>query len=206
MFTQFVLPYNYDAFEPYIDAETMRLHTTKHHASYTQKLNDLAAAHPEFFGDKSIEQLLANLTVAPPEIQTTLRNQGGGFYNHNLYFEQFTTVPTQPAGKLLDIICRDFGEFAAFREQFNNAATGLFGSGWVWLIQTDDGQLKICTTPNQDSPIMPGAADITGAPLLALDIWEHAYYLRYQNRRPEYIDAWWQTVDWRVVARRLGVV
>ena len=202
MFQQLTLPYAYDAFEPYIDAATMELHYNKHHAGYTQKLNDVAAGHPEFFADKTIERLLSHLSDAPEEIRTILRNQGGGFYNHNLYFEQFSAASPPLSGKLAAAIERQFGSFEDFQAQFTEAAIGRFGSGWAWLVVDDSDNLAICSTANQDSPLMPESG-ASGTPLLALDLWEHAYYLRYQNRRPDYIDAWWHLVDWGVVAKRL---
>lgn len=206
MFTQISLPYAFDALEPHIDAATMELHYTKHHAGYTKKLNDLVAAQAEFFGDKSIEILLANLVNTPAEIRSGLRNQGGGFYNHNLYFEQFSAEPRQISGDLAAAIDAKFGSFDEFRRQFTSAALARFGSGWAWLIQSDAGELEICSTANQDSPLMPESGVALGKPLLALDIWEHAYYLHYQNRRADYIDAWWSVIDWDVIARRVDLI
>lgn len=175
------LPYAYDALEPYIDSQTMELHHTKHHATYVNKLNEALAKEPAW-QDKSLEELLTNLDKIPETIRGAVRNHGGGHYNHSLFWALLT-----PAGK--NGTPND--KIIALKEEFNKAATGLFGSGWCWMVKDSAGQLSIMTTANQDSPISQGKK-----PVLGLDVWEHAYYLKYQNRRPEYIEAWWNVVNW----------
>ncbi|MBN1115811.1 MAG: superoxide dismutase [Bacteroidales bacterium] len=190
------LNYAYDALEPYIDARTMEIHHTKHHAAYTSKLND-AIKGSEFEG-KAIEEILASVSKAGGAV----RNNGGGFYNHNLFWKVMKpNGGGTPGGELGDAINKAFGSFDAFKEEFSNAAATRFGSGWAWLVKTANG-LKVTSTPNQDNPLMD-VAEVKGTPVLALDVWEHAYYLNYQNRRPDYISAFWNVVNWDEVGARL---
>jgi len=191
------LPYAYEALEPHIDAETMRLHHDKHHATYVAKLNDAVAAAPELAG-KSIEELLRGLPRVPEAVRTAVRNHGGGHANHTLFWTSMTPTPSgPPQGKLAGSLQGQFGSFDSLREQISRAAAGLFGSGWVWLALDAGGKLTLETLPNQDSPL---SAD--QRPLLGLDVWEHAYYLKYQNRRADYVQALLNIVDWAVVGRR----
>jgi len=190
------LDYAYDALEPHIDARTMEIHHTKHHAAYTSKLND-ALKGSEFEG-KTIEDILASVSKAGGAV----RNNGGGYYNHNLFWKVMgPNGGGTPGGELGDAINKAFGSFDAFKTEFSNAAATRFGSGWAWLVKTADG-LKVTSTPNQDNPLMD-IADVKGTPVLGLDVWEHAYYLNYQNRRPDYISAFWNVVNWDEVAARL---
>lgn len=192
------LPYPYDALEPHIDARTMELHHTKHHQTYVDKLNAALEKHPELF-DKPLEELLKNLEAVPEDIRTAVRNHGGGHYNHSLFWKMMKPQGGgEPTGALAQAITKNFGDFAKFKEEFNAQATGLFGSGWCWLILSRAEGLAIITIPNQDTPISQGLK-----PILGLDLWEHAYYLKYQNRRPEYIKAWWNIVNWDEVSRSL---
>lgn len=184
------LPYAYDALEPHIDARTMEVHYSKHHQAYTTKLND--AIQGTDAADKSIEEILHNID----NYSTAVRNNGGGFYNHNLFWEIMSPDGGgEPSGEIAEAINRDFGSFNEFKTQFSNAAATRFGSGWAWLCKGADGKLVVCSSPNQDNPLMPGVG-CEGTPILGLDVWEHAYYLNYQNRRPEYIEAFWQVVNW----------
>ncbi len=190
------LPYSYDALEPYIDAKTMELHHSKHHQTYVDKLN--TALEATEWADKTIEEVLQNLSSLPEDKRTAVQNNGGGHYNHSLFWELM--VPggeNSPSGELSDRIKVSFDSFEEFKKQFASAGAARFGSGWVWLLKDGNG-VKIISTPNQDSPIMNGIK-----PLLGLDVWEHAYYLKYQNRRPEYIENWWSVVNWSAVAKRL---
>jgi Fe-Mn family superoxide dismutase len=190
------LSYNYDALEPYIDAKTMEIHYTKHHQAYTDKLNEALGEN-----DKSIEEILKNIS----EYSTAVRNNAGGFYNHSLFWEVMKpNGKGKPSGELAEAIDKSFGSFEKFQEEFENAAKTRFGSGWAWLVKTDDG-LKICSTPNQDNPLMD-IAEVKGIPILGLDVWEHAYYLNYQNRRPNYISAFWNVVDWKEVEKKFSEV
>lgn len=192
------LPYGYDALEPYIDSRTMEIHHGKHHQAYVDKLN--AALTGSEWATKPIEEILQNLEGLPEAVQVAVRNNGGGHYNHSLFWQMMgQDAAPEPQGKLAELIERDFGDLANFKTKFAEAAIGRFGSGWAWLIQKD-GKLEITSTPNQDSPIMDGVS-----PLLGLDVWEHAYYLKYQNRRPDYIENWWQVVNWDFVARQLEI-
>jgi Fe-Mn family superoxide dismutase len=191
------LPYEYDALEPYIDAKTMEIHYTKHHQTYVTKLNEALDKHPEI-ADKPLEELLANLDAVPEDIRTAVRNHGGGHSNHSFFWAimgpnmpNFGKTPSDGVG---DAINAAFGDFATFKEGFAKAAAGVFGSGWAWLVVDTDGKLLITSTPNQDSPISKHQR-----PVLGLDVWEHAYYLKYQNKRPDYIDAWWNVVNWEAV-------
>ncbi|MGE0089915.1 MAG: superoxide dismutase [Bacteroidales bacterium] len=191
------LSYAYDALEPNIDAKTMEIHYTKHHAAYTNNLNN--AIKDTDFANKSIEEILKNISKHP----IAVRNNGGGFYNHNLFWEIMSpNGGGQPTGDLLNAINRDFGSFEKFKELFNNAAASRFGSGWAWLVKLAD-KLVVTSTPNQDNPLMD-VAEIKGTPIIALDVWEHAYYLKYQNRRPEYIEAFWNVIDWNIASKRFA--
>ncbi len=199
------LPYDFSALEPHIDAKTMEIHYTKHHQAYLDKLNaalpEVLSADPQLDG-QPVETILCNLDKVPESIRATVRNNGGGHYNHTLFWESMSAQRGgEPSDALAQAITTAFGSFAAFQEAFAAAAVGRFGSGWAWLIKKTDGSVEIVSTPNQDAPIMD---DPTVVPLLGLDVWEHAYYLKYQNRRPEYITAWWNVVDWTVISQRFG--
>jgi superoxide dismutase, Fe-Mn family len=190
------LPYAPDALEPHIDAQTMQIHHGKHHNAYVTNLNAALEKAPEL-QDRPLEQLLADLNAAPEAVRTAIRNNGGGHWNHTQFWTWMApNAGGEPGGQLGDQIRSAFGDFAKFREQFKAAAVGRFGSGWAWLVRDGD-KLSITSSPNQDNPLMDGkrAGDI----LLGLDVWEHAYYLKYQNRRPDYIDAWWNVVNWGAV-------
>jgi len=190
------LGYAYDALEPYIDAKTMEIHHTKHHQAYIDKLNAALDGHADL-QDKTVLELVANLDAVPENIRTAVRNHGGGHANHSLFWKVLgPNQGGQPTGKLAVAVDRDFGSFDAFKEKFEAAAANRFGSGWAWLVKDGDGKLSVDSTANQDSPLMSGKT-----PLLGLDVWEHAYYLKYQNRRPEYIKAFWNVVNWAQVAR-----
>ncbi|MBD3297110.1 MAG: superoxide dismutase [candidate division Zixibacteria bacterium] len=192
------LPYAFDALEPHIDAKTMEIHHGKHHNTYVTKLNK--AVEGTEFENKSIEDIVADLNKVPDNIRTAVRNNGGGHANHSLFWTLMSKGGGgEPSGKLGEAIKSTFGTFDDFKSKFATAAAGRFGSGWAWLI-VNGGKLQITSTPNQDSPLMKGVADDTGTPILGLDVWEHAYYLKYQNRRPDYIDAWWNVVNWDRVA------
>jgi len=188
------LPYAFDALEPNIDARTMEIHHGKHHAGYTKKLN--AAVEGTENESKSIE----DLCIMADSLGAAVRNNGGGYYNHCLFWEIMSPDGGgNPSGDLADAINSDLGGFEKFKETFNQAAATRFGSGWAWLIVTRDGKLKVTSTPNQDNPLMPFADD-KGTPILGIDVWEHAYYLHYQNRRPDYINAFWNVINWDKVA------
>lgn len=190
------LPYAFDALEPHIDARTMEIHHDKHHAGYTNNLNNALAPHADLHG-KSIDELLHGLDRLPESIRTAVRNNGGGYANHALFWR--TMGPHgggAPTGDLAAAIDRAFGSFDSFKETFAKAAATRFGSGWAWLYVDGSGGLAVTSTPNQDTPLMDGHT-----PILGLDVWEHAYYLNYQNRRPDYIAAWWNVVDWQAVAK-----
>lgn len=198
------LPYAFDALEPYIDAKTMEIHHDKHHGTYVTKTNDALKDHPQF-AQKSIEELIMDIGTLPEAIRGVIRNNGGGHANHTMFWTVMKPGGGgKPVGDLADAINRDFGGFDKFRETFDNAAATRFGSGWAWL-GVKDGKLTVCSTPNQDNPLMKGIVECNCAPILGLDVWEHAYYLKYQNRRPEYIAAWWSVVNWDEVARRFKV-
>lgn len=190
------LPYAEDALEPYIDAQTMNIHHTKHHQAYINNLNVALEKHPDLAG-KSLEELLSDLNAVPEDIRTTVRNNGGGTYNHNLFWEIMgPKMGGSPTGAMTKVLESSFGSFDAFKEEFAKAATTRFGSGWAWLVTKGEG-LAIISTPNQDTPLSEGMT-----PIFGLDVWEHAYYLKYQNRRPEYISNWWNVVNWDEVSRR----
>jgi Fe-Mn family superoxide dismutase len=191
------LPYPTNALEPHIDAQTMEIHHDKHHGAYVNNLNAALEKAPEL-ADKSLDDLLRNLNSVPEAVRTAVRNNGGGHWNHSQFWK--TMGPNGgggPTGKLADAINAAFGDFEKFKEAFNAAGAARFGSGWVWLVN-DGGKLAITSTPNQDNPLMDGKAP----PILGNDVWEHAYYLKYQNRRPDYLKAWWNTVNWEEVGRR----
>lgn len=189
------LPYAYDALEPHIDTKTMEIHHTKHHRAYVDKLNAALEGWPEGQG-KELEELLRNLDSVPENIRTAVRNHGGGHLNHSFFWPLMKKGGGEPAGEIAEAIKKEFSDFAKFKEAFTNAALGVFGSGWAWLA-VGNGKLEIIKTPNQDSPISQGKI-----PVLGIDVWEHAYYLKYQNRRPEYVEAWWNIVNWEEVERR----
>jgi Fe-Mn family superoxide dismutase len=194
------LGYDYDALEPFIDAETMKLHHDKHHAGYVSKLNAAVATAPGL-EKKSIEEILTNLSAAPEAVQKDLRNQGGGHYNHSLFWQMLKKNENgKPAGELAKAIDKAFGSLPKFQEDFATAATKVFGSGWAWLVWRDK-KLVIESTPNQDSPLSTG-----GTPLLGVDVWEHAYYLKYQNRRPDYLKAFQNVINWDFVSARFSKV
>ena len=195
-FEQPKLKYAFDALEPSIDKETMEIHYGRHHAGYTKKLN--AAVEGTDLEGKNIENILMNLDKS----NSAVRNNGGGFFNHNLFWEVMSpNGGGKPSGDLESAIEEKFGSFEAFKEEFAKAAAGQFGSGWAWLCVHEGGKVEICSTPNQDNPLMPGIG-CGGTPILGLDVWEHAYYLKYQNKRPEYIDAFFNVVDWEEVASK----
>jgi Fe-Mn family superoxide dismutase len=190
------LPYDFGALEPHIDARTMEIHHDKHHAAYTNNLNKALEGQDALKG-KSAEELLRSIDSVPESIRTTVRNNGGGYVNHNLFWTVMSkNGGGEPSGRLADAIRETFGGFGAFKEKLSAAAAGQFGSGWGWLVVGRNG-LEVYGTPNQDSPLMRG-----DTPILGVDVWEHAYYLHYQNRRPDYIAAWWNVVNWQEVQRR----
>lgn len=190
------LPYAYDALEPHIDKETMNIHHTKHHNTYVTNLNNALEGNEELLS-KTVEEVVANLDAVPEAARTAVRNNGGGHANHSLFWQVISpNGGGEPAGELAEAINSKFGGFEGFKEEFSKAATTRFGSGWAWLV-VNNGELEVTSTPNQDSPLMEGKT-----PILGLDVWEHAYYLNYQNRRPEYIGAFWNVVNWEEVSKR----
>jgi superoxide dismutase, Fe-Mn family len=190
------LPYAFDALEPHIDARTMEIHHDKHHAAYVSKLNAALEGHPDL-QSKSVEELLSNIDGVPESIRTAVRNHGGGHANHSLFWTVMSPDGGgEPGGALGDAIASAFGSFGDFKSKLSDAAGGVFGSGWGWLV-VENGTLEVVSRPNQDSPLMDGAT-----PILGVDVWEHAYYLKYQNKRPDYLAAWWNVVSWDEVARR----
>jgi len=192
------LPYAYDALEPYIDKETMTIHHTKHHNTYVTNLNNALEGNEELLA-KSVEEVISNLDAVPEASRTAVRNNGGGHANHSLFWQVLApNAGGEPAGELADAINSKFGSFESFKDEFTKAATTRFGSGWAWLA-VNNGELEVTSTPNQDSPLMEGKT-----PVLGLDVWEHAYYLNYQNRRPEYINAFFSLVNWDEVAKRFA--
>jgi len=192
------LPYDFAALEPHIDAQTMQIHHGKHHQAYVNNLNAALDKHPELH-NKSLEELLKGIASVPEDIRTAVRNNGGGHHNHSLFWTIMAPkAGGEPTGPLADAIKKAFGDFAKFKEMFAAAGTTRFGSGWAWLT-AGGGKVEISSSANQDSPVMDGKT-----PILGLDVWEHAYYLKYQNRRPDYITAWWNVVNWSEVARRFA--
>jgi len=195
------LAYAFDALEPSIDAQTMQIHHGKHHQAYVNNLNAALEKAPDA-ANKGLEELLANLNGVPDAVRTAVRNNGGGHWNHTFFWQIMApNAGGEPSGALAAAIQRAFGDFAKFKEQFNAAGVGRFGSGWAWLVR-DGNSLAITSTPNQDNPLMDGKK--AGDVLLGVDVWEHAYYLKYQNRRPDYLNAWWNVVNWREVEKRFG--
>jgi Fe-Mn family superoxide dismutase len=191
------LPYDFGALEPHIDAKTMEIHYTKHHQTYVTNLNNALKDHSDLQG-KTLEDLLGHVDAIPESIRTAVRNNGGGHANHSLFWQIMKPDGGgEPTGALADAITADLGGFTSFKDALTKAAIGRFGSGWAWLIVGKDGKLVVNSTPNQDSPLFEGLT-----PILGLDVWEHAYYLKYQNRRPDYAAAWWNTLNWAEVGRR----
>lgn len=196
MFTVPDLPYGYNALEPYIDEETMRLHHDKHHAAYVNNLNAALEKHPEWF-DKTIEQIVTELDAIPDDVRNAVRNNGGGHANHSFFWTIMSAGDEgKPEGPLADAITNKFGSLESFQEQLEKAGASQFGSGWAWLVVAN-GQLEIISTPNQDSPLTEGKT-----PILGVDVWEHAYYLKYKNARADYLKAWWNVVNWKEVTNR----
>jgi superoxide dismutase, Fe-Mn family len=188
------LKYSYNSLEPYIDELTMTIHHSKHHAAYINNLNAALDKYPEHF-EKSLEDLLLSLDSVPEDIKTAVRNNGGGHYNHSFFWSLLSLNPNgKPEEELADSIDKTFGSFDLFKEEFSKAAASRFGSGWAWLVLDKKGELSIVSTANQDNPILEGLK-----PILGLDVWEHAYYLNYQNRRPDYVAAWWNVINWHQV-------
>ena len=201
MYTLPPLPYDYSALEPFIDEQTMQIHHDKHHQTYVDKLNAALEKHAAL-QEKSVEDLLHGFDSVPEDIKTAVKNHGGGHANHSLFWTILAAgseTVGQPEGELSDAIESKFGSFSAFQEELNAAATGQFGSGWGWLVVNGSGELEIMATPNQDSPLMQHKT-----PILGVDVWEHAYYLKYQNRRPEYLEAFWHVINWNEVGRRFS--
>ena len=191
------LPYSPNALEPHIDARTMEIHHGKHHQTYIDKLNGALNGHDNL-ANLSITDLIADINSLPADLQGPVRNNGGGHANHSFFWQSISpNAVDSPSGNLLASINASFGDFESFKELFAQAALNRFGSGWAWLIKDDSGKLSVTSTPNQDSPLMEGIADVTGTPIIGLDVWEHAYYLNYQNRRPDYVSAFWSIVDWK---------
>ncbi len=195
------LPYSYDSLEPYFDAKTMEIHHTKHHQGYVNKLNSALEKYPEL-ESKALKSLLVDINSIPEGIRTAVINNGGGHYNHSLFWQILTSKGQgSPQGKVAEEINKFFGDFDQFKQKFNNAAKTRFGSGWAWLSVDKDGKLVITSTANQDSPLSQGLQ-----PFLGLDVWEHAYYLQYQNRRPDYINAWWHLINWDIVEEKYRAI
>lgn len=198
------LPYAHNALEPHIDAKTMEIHHGKHHNTYVTKLNGAVESHPDL-ASKPVNELIKRIKDLPADIQGPVRNNGGGHANHTMFWQMMgPNGGGEPTGELADAIKGTFGSLDTFKEEFGNAAVGRFGSGWAWLVLDGSGKLRITSTPNQDSPLMEDIAEVPGTPLLGLDVWEHAYYLNYQNRRPDYIAAFWNVVNWDDVAKRFA--
>jgi superoxide dismutase, Fe-Mn family len=194
------LPYAYNALEPYIDAATMKFHHDKHHQAYVNNLNAALDKHPEL-KNKTVEQLLADINNVPEDIRTTFRNNGGGHVNHSMFWEIMKPKGGgEPTGAIATAIKKDFGSLAELKKQFNDAGTKRFGSGWAWLVRTSNGKLEVMSTANQDSPLMEGKF-----PIMGNDVWEHAYYLKYQNRRADYLDAWWSVLNWDEINKRFAI-
>lgn len=196
------LPYKYNALEPYIDSTTMYIHYNNHHAAYVNNLNKALEAYPDL-QKKTVEELILNIESLPQSIQTAVRNNGGGHYNHTLFWNLLAPAGTTSISQKTErALIKDFGSVEAFKAEFEKAATGRFGSGWAWLIQLPTGKLTIISTSNQDNPLM-SYASLRGNPVLAVDVWEHAYYLKYQSRRAGYLSAFWNVVNWKEVDKRL---
>jgi Fe-Mn family superoxide dismutase len=195
------LPYDVAALEPAIDAQTMEIHHGKHHQAYVDNLNKAVADLPDIAG-MPVEELIQQLDLVPEEKRTAVRNNGGGHANHTMFWETMTPGGGEPAGALADAITATFGDLAAMQEMVNTAGLGRFGSGWAWLIVNPAGELEVTSTPNQDNPLMGSLVETPGTPILGVDVWEHAYYLAYQNRRADYLAAWWGIVNWETVGRR----
>lgn len=190
------LPYAADALEPYIDRRTMEIHHGRHHAAYARNTVTALADYPEI-GAQSLERILADIGNLPSSIRTSIRNNGGGHWNHELFWELMSPAGGgEPVGAVAEAIAEKWGSYTEFLAAFKTAAMTRFGSGWAWLLVDQDGELQISSTPNQDNPLMQGLVEVTGSPILGLDVWEHAYYLHYQNRRGDYVDAWWNIVNW----------
>jgi superoxide dismutase, Fe-Mn family len=195
------LPYAFNALEPHIDAQTMQIHHDKHHGAYVNNLNAAVAKYPELQG-KSAEAMIRDLNSVPEAVRTTIRNNAGGDVNHTMFWEIMgPNAGGEPKGAIAKVITDTFGSFDAFKTQFNEAGSKRFGSGWVWLVRNKEGKFQVMSTPNQDSPLMEGHF-----PIMGNDVWEHAYYLKYQNRRPEYLTAWWNVVNWDAVNKRLAQI
>ena len=189
------LPYAYDALEPHFDAQTMEIHHSKHHNTYVTKLNGAIEGSP--LAEKDVDDLIADLSSVPEEKRTAVRNNGGGHSNHSFFWKILSSNGGgEPTGELATAIENELGGFEALKEKFTAAATSRFGSGWAWLSVKEDGSLCVCSTANQDSPLMKGTVECPGTPVIGLDVWEHAYYLKFQNKRPDYISAFWNVVDW----------
>ncbi len=199
------LPYPDNALEPVIDARTMEIHRTKHHQAYVTNLNKALESSPEI-ASLAIEEICRRIATLPDAIKTAVRNNGGGHLNHSLFWKIMAPAGSggQPSADLANAINAAFGSMDGFKEKFAAAAATRFGSGWAWLCVGADGKLCVCSTPNQDNPYMAGLVDCVGTPILGLDVWEHAYYLHYQNRRPDYVAAWWGVVDWNEVSKRFA--
>ena len=197
------LPYAYDALEPHIDVETMQIHHDKHHNTYVTNLNAAVEKYPEL-AEKSVEELISSIGTVPEAISTAVRNNGGGHSNHTFFWESLAPeAGGEPVGELKVAIDEKFGSFDAFKDEFKAAALGRFGSGWAWLCKKEDGSAAVCSTPNQDNPLMP-VSECQGTPVLGLDVWEHAYYLHYQNRRPDYVTAFFDVINWDKVEERFN--
>lgn len=196
MFTLPDLPYGYDALEPFISSNIQHLHHDKHHQTYVDNLNKAIAKYPEW-ENKKIEEIIIDYASAPDDIKNVLRNHGGGHYNHSMFWEMMSPKKEQqPSGNLLDKINEGFGDYESFKKQFSEQAVKIFGSGWQWLVM-EQGKLSLVSTPNQDSPLTQGKI-----PILGLDVWEHAYYLQYYNKRPDYVEAWWHVANWEDAEKR----
>lgn len=201
-FTLPSLPYDFNALEPHIDAKTMEIHHGKHHNAYVTNLNAAIDKHPELSGE-SLESLITKISALPEDIRTAVRNNGGGHWNHSMFWQWMSANGGQPSEQLTAAIQKSFGSMDKFKEEFNKTAISRFGSGWAWLCKNKEGNLEICSTANQDNPLMEGAG-CSGTPILGLDVWEHAYYLNYQNRRPDYVSAFWNIINWNKVNELLG--
>ena len=198
-FTLPKLPYEFNALEPHIDARTMEIHHDKHHQAYVNNLNAAIEKHPEL-ANKSIDDLIKDLNAVPEDIRTAVRNNGGGHWNHSMFWEIMgPKAGGEPSGALAEAIRKVFGDFKTFKEKLAAAGVGQFGSGWAWLVKDKGNALSVVATPNQDNPLSNGMT-----PILGVDVWEHAYYLNYQNRRPDYIAAWWNVVNWDAVSKRFS--